>query len=98
MFTEITFNALTVLRAMLCGYAVEIEGEKYAYDVETRKIGVLNKEGDDTFIVYCDINLNRFLSMCEQVAPEKILEILAVLQHSPQEALSASGVEGGLFH
>jgi len=89
MLTENTFNAMTVLQAMLSGYAVEIEGVKYAYDEESRKVGVLGQKGDENFILFCDIDLNRFLSMCEQMDPRKIQEVLAVLQHaSPLAPLS----------
>ncbi|WP_243360021.1 hypothetical protein [Fundidesulfovibrio terrae] len=96
MQTETTFNAMTVLQAMLSGYAVEIEGVKYAYDEESRKVGVLGKKGDEDFILFCDIDLNRFLSMCEQIAPEKIQEVLAVLQYSPQQ--ESRGLDAGSQH
>ncbi|GFK93999.1 hypothetical protein NNJEOMEG_01837 [Fundidesulfovibrio magnetotacticus] len=99
MFTNHTFNALTVLRAMLKGYAVEILGDRYAYDEETRRVGVLRKEGADEFLVYADIDLNRFLSMCEQVDEDKIHEMLAVLNHDPEELRPAPDVvRGERFH
>ena len=98
MLTENTFNALTILRAMLCGYSVEILGEKYAYDEESRKIGVLSAQGEENFIVFVEINLNRFLSMCEQVDPEQIREILAVLQYAAQETPQGSPDKDSRFH
>lgn len=98
MFTNQTFNALTVLRAMLSGYAVEILGDKYAYDEETGRIGVLSKKGDESFIIFADIDLNRFLSMCEQVDQDKIGEMLAVLQHSAHAAAGEAGPAGRNVH
>ena len=94
MFTETTSNALNILQAMLCGYAVEIEGTKYAYDQESRRIGVLGKNGDEDFILFCNIDLNRFLSMCEQMDPQKMRDIASVLQHSlPQPPSGPEGAE-----
>lgn len=102
MLTDTTYNALNVLRAVLCGYVVEIEGEKYAYDEESRKIGVLSKVGDETYITYCEINVNRFLSMCEQMDPAKIQEIVSVLQYSESRPPVSPGMGGAaagqLFH
>jgi len=93
-----TFNALTVLRAMLSGYAVELLGEKFAYDEETRRIGVMSQNGDEKFIVFGDIDLNRFLSMCEQVDAGQIKEMLAVLQHSAHSTVDLSGMDSPQFH
>jgi hypothetical protein len=98
MMIENTLNALTVLQAMLRGYVVEILGDKYAYDTESRQIGVLKKDGNENFIIFAEIGLNRFLSMCEQVDPKKIHEIQAVLNYSGIEPQLAPAVEVKHFH
>lgn len=98
MLTSQTFNALTVLRAMLSGYAVEILGDRYAYDEETGRIGVLSRKGEENFIIFADIDLNRFLSMCEQVDPEKIGEMLALLQHTAHATAPKAEEAKGMFH
>jgi len=98
MLTENNLNALTVLQAMLRGYAVEILGVRYAYDSQSHQIGVLHKDGEENFIIFADINLNRFLSMCEQIDPQKILEIQSVLQHSLPQPQREKNTDGPRFH
>lgn len=76
-----TYKGLIVLKALMLGLDVEVQGIFYSFDSEVRQIGMIHFYEGKKLISFPNIDLNRFIYTCEQISNDDFAKILASIQN-----------------
>lgn len=82
MKVEPKHPALIVLRSLMIGVPVTIEGEEYWMDPESRKVAIRRelintKTGETKEVFICpDMSVGAFVKMCEKLSENEVFEIV----------------------